>query len=183
MVGETADRVDGLLGRSCRYQELFAGKVFLEGGFLQDIFQKGFRLRHFSGSGVPACQVATGRCDHLISVGLQLPDIVLYHGILIHGGIHGRCKDFLTPAGHYRSGEHIVRKAVGQLSDHVCTGRCDHHNICLLGNGYVLYLELKVPVKGIHQAFIPGQCFKCDRIDKVRCILCHQYMDICMKLM
>ena len=63
--------------------------------------------------------------------------------------------DLLTPAGHYRSGEHIVRKAVGQLSDHVCTGWCDHHNICLLGNGYMLYLELKVPVKGIHQAFIP----------------------------
>ena len=90
MVGETADRVDGLLGRSGRYQELFAGKVFLEGSFLQDIFQKSFRFRHFSGSGISACQVAAGRCDHLISVVFQLPDIVLYHGILIHGGIHSR---------------------------------------------------------------------------------------------
>ena len=79
---------------------------------------------------------------------------------------------FLTSAGDYRSGEHIVRKAVGQLS----RSRL-HWPVRSITTSAALAREtcstwkLKVPVKGIHQAFIPGQCFKCDRIDKVRCIL------------
>ena len=56
-VTSARDMFEAVTGLS-HEQELFAGKVFLEGGFLQDIFQKGFRLRHFSGSGVPACQIA-----------------------------------------------------------------------------------------------------------------------------
>ena len=47
----------------------------------------------------------------------------------------------------------------------------------------MFYLELKIPVKSIHQTFISGQCLKRDRIDKIRGILRHQHMDICMKLL
>ena len=67
-----------------------------------------------------------------------------------------------------------------QFTDHISTCRCDHHYICFLCNRYMLYLKLKIPVKGIHQTFISCESFKSDRIDKIRGILCHQHMNICM---
>ena len=42
----------------------------------------------------------------------------------------------------------------------------------------MLYLELEIPVKGIHQAFIPGKGLKGNGIDKVRGIPGHQHMNV-----
>ena len=43
------------------------------------------------------------------------------------------------------------------------------------------HIKLEIPVKGIHQALVPGQCFKGNGVDKVCGVLRHQHMDIRMK--
>ena len=54
---------------------------------------------------------------------------------------------------------------------------------CTIGffrQSHMLHTVLKIPVKRINQTFISRQRLKRDRIDKVRGILCHQHMNICM---
>lgn len=66
--------------------------------------------------------------------------------------------------------------------DHIRTCRCEHDNICLFRQRYMLHTILKIPVKRINQTFISRQRLKRDRIDKVRGILRHQHMHICVQL-
>ena len=47
----------------------------------------------------------------------------------------------------------------------------------------MLHTILKIPVKRINQTFISRQRLKRDRIDKVRGILRHQHMHICVQLL
>ena len=84
--------------------------------------------------------------------------------------------------GHNRSGKHIVRDSMGQLADHIRTCRRDHHCIRLLGNGHMLYLELKIPVKGIYQAFISRKGLKGDGINEIHRVFCHKHVYLRMKL-
>ena len=62
---------------------------------------------------------------------------------------------------------------MSQLAYHIGTCRCDHHNVSLFRNGHMLYLELEIPVKGIHKAFIPGKCLKSNGINKISGISGH----------
>ena len=72
---------------------------------------------------------------------------------------------------------------MGNLSDYIGADRRDHHHVCLLGQRNMLHTVLKIPVKSINQALISRKCFKCNGIDKIDRILCHQDMNICMKLL
>ena len=46
----------------------------------------------------------------------------------------------------------------------------------------MFHIILKIPVKCIDNAFVVGQCLEGNRVNKVRRILCHQYMHIAVKL-
>ena len=43
------------------------------------------------------------------------------------------------------------------------------------------HMKLKIPVKGIHQAFVAGQRLKSDGRNKMRGVLRHDHMYICMQ--
>lgn len=52
------------------------------------------------------------------------------------------------------------------LPDHIRTCRCEHDNICLFRQRYMLHTILKIPVKRINQTFISRQRLKRDRLIK-----------------
>ena len=43
------------------------------------------------------------------------------------------------------------------------------------------HMKLKIPVKGIHQTFVAGQRLKSDGRNKMRGVLRHDHMYICMQ--
>ena len=110
---------------------------------------------------------------------LQNLKVILNYRILKHICIHGRGNEFLAFACHDRGSKHIICNSMSQFANHIGACRCDHYDICFLCDRYMLYLELEIPVKGIYQAFIACESLKSDRIDKVRRIFCHKYMNIC----
>ena len=71
---------------------------------------------------------------------------------------------------------------MGYLGDHIGRSRCDHKNIRLLCQRYMFHLELKIPVKGVHQALRSRQGFKRRRGNKIGSILCHDHAHIRMLL-
>ena len=156
MISQTANRIYRLLRWPGSDEHFFAEKIFLKSNFFQDIFQKSLRFRHFSCACISAGKITTGRSNHFISIGNKFPDIILYNRIFIHGSIHGRRKNLLAPAGHNRCRKHIIGKAIGNFPNYIGTGRCNHYHICFLCNGNMLYLELKIPVKSVHQTFVSG---------------------------
>ena len=62
---------------------------------------------------------------------------------------------------------------MGHLRDDIGRSRSNHENISLLGQGHMLHLKLKVPVKGVNQALLSGKGFKGRWGDEICCILCH----------
>ena len=46
----------------------------------------------------------------------------------------------------------------------------------------MLYAEFKIPVKGVYQTFMAGQCLKGNGIDKIHSIFRHKHMDACSLL-
>ena len=71
MVGNIADRINGLLGRTSCDKQLQPFHILLAGALSHNIGQKSLRLRHFAGSCVAAGKIAHCRIDHFISVMLQ----------------------------------------------------------------------------------------------------------------
>ena len=112
---------------------------------------------------------------------LQSFYIILHNGVFKHLGIHGRRQDLFAFTRHHRSCQHIVRDTMSDFSDHIGGSRSDHHYICHLRQGNVFYTELKIPIKSIHQTFIPRKRLKCDGIDKIRGIFRHQHLYVRMK--
>ena len=53
-----------------------------------------------------------------------------------------------------RGRQHIVRKTMGQLRDHICGSRGNEDNVRRLRKGNMFNGKLKVPVKRIHQMCI-----------------------------
>ena len=53
----------------------------------------------------------------------------------------------------------IYQKNMESGNDVGGSGR-DHYHVRLFGKGDMLYLELEIPVKGIHQTFVSRQFFK-----------------------
>ena len=112
----------------------------------------------------------------------KLVQIVLNDRIDKHIRVHGRDDDFLASAGHHRRREHIVCNAICDLSDHISTGRRDHHHVRKLSKGHVLHTVLKIPVKCINQTLIAGESLKRNRMNEILRILSHQYMDVRLQL-
>ena len=146
------------------------------------MLQQHLRFRHFSGSRIFACQISHCRLDHLHSVMLQDSKIILHDRIFIHSGIHGRSHKNRTLAGKRSCRQHIICNSVRKLCDHIGTGRRNHQKICLLCQSHMFYIKLKIAVKRIDQTLMGCQSLKRDRIDKIFCILGHQYMYICLLL-
>ena len=67
---------------------------------------------------------------------------------------------------------------MGQLCDHIGRGRSHQHHIRQLCQGNVLHGKLKIPVKGVHQALVPGQRLKGNGIDEIGGVFCHDHMDV-----
>ena len=177
MIGNIAHGVDGFLRGACRDQHMKAGHILFAGQFLVDVFQNDFRVREFPCARVPTGEIAGARLDDRKPIFAQDVQVVLRDGIFVHPGVHGRGNQLFALACQHGCGEHIVRQAMRHFRDHVGGCRCDQAEICGLCERDVLHLKLKIAVKGIHQAFISGQAFKSDGIDKVCGVLCHQDMD------
>ena len=47
----------------------------------------------------------------------------------------------------------------------------------------MLHAEFKIPVKGVHQTLIAGQCLEGNGIDKIGGIFGHQHMDIAVQFL
>ena len=178
MVGDVAHRVDGLLGGPGGDQHLQALHILFQGQVPQDVLEHHLRLHHLAHTAVTAGQMAAHRLDQLHAVVLQLFQIVLHDGVFVHLGVHGRSHQLFALAGQQSGGEHIVRQTIGQLTDHVGGGGGHQGDVRLLGHRHMLHIELKVPVKGIHQAFVAGEGLEGDGVDKVGGVLGHQHLNV-----
>ena len=182
MVGDEAHGVDGFAGGSGCDQDALARQVLGEGPLLQDILQKGLRLRHLACAGVAAGEVAVGGLDDLIAEPLELGEVVLDDGVFKHLGIHGGGDDLVALAGHDRGGQHIVRQTVCDLADDIGGGRSHQHHIGPLGQSHMLHRILEIPVEGVHQTLVARQGLKGDGIDEIGGIPGHEHLHIRMKL-
>ena len=104
--------------------------------------------------------------------------IVLRHGIFIHARIHGRRDHFRAAARQHRRGKHIVRQTIGELCNDIGGGRRDQDQIRLLCQRNVFDVVLKVAVKGIYHAFLPGNPFKSNRGNEFCPVFTQKYVYI-----
>ena len=75
---------------------------------------------------------------------------------------------------------HLAAVFACNFSNHIGRCRCNQYNIRLFGQCYVFHTILKITIKGINQALVPGQCFEGNGIDKVGSIFCHQHCNVSM---
>ena len=142
------------------------------------ILEENFRFGHLAGAYISAGQPPAGGSGDGKAVSLQCGKIVLGDGVLVHFGIHCRRYDLGCFAGQDGGGQHVVRNAVGQLGDHIGGSRSHQDGVRRLGQGNVLHLEFKIPVKGIGDTFVPGKGLEGDGVDKVHGVLRHDHPDV-----
>ena len=104
--------------------------------------------------------------------------IILRNRIPVHSCIHSRRENFRALAGKQRGGQHIIRNSVGGFGNYICGGRRHQKHVCLPCQRDMLHTVLKIPVKGIHQAFISRQLLKGNGIDKIRGVFRHNHGDV-----
>ncbi len=183
MVRQTAHRVQCLLRRPGGHQDLLPRQVLRAGDLLENVVQKHLRLRHLARPHVAAGQVTYNRVDHMHTIGCAYPQVILGDRIFIHLGIHGRRDVFRALAGQKCGREHIVGQPVGHLGDHIGRGRRQHEDIGPFRQGHMLDAELEIPVKGVHQALIAGQCLKCHRRDEPRRVFGQDHLHVGAQLL
>ena len=122
------------------------------------------------------------RSDNLIAERGQPLQIVLHNGVVVHIVVHGRAYKLFAGAGHDGGGEHIVRNAPGELTNHIGRGGSHHHQICLLGKGHVLYAVLKVPIEGVNEALGTGEGLEGDGVNEVGGVFRHEHLHMAVKL-
>ena len=175
-------RVYAFLCRTCGDNHFHAGKVFFMRDFTQDMPHQNVLRGHFSIPDIPTGKQSLFGRNHRKAIALQLFQIILQNGVMIHIGIHGRRNDFLTGARHSRCRQHIIRNAVCQLANHICGSRRNQKHIRLFRDGNMCHMELEIAVEGIYHTFIAGQCFKGNRRNKLAGIFRHDHMHIRMQL-
>ena len=150
--------------------------------FTQDMPHQNVLRGHFSIPDIPTGKQSLFGRNHRKAIALQLFQIILQNGVMIHIGIHGRRNDFLTGARHSRCRQHIIRNAVCQLANHICGSRRNQKHIRLFRDGNMCHMELEIAVEGIYHTFIASQCFKGNRRNKLAGIFRHDHMHIRMQL-
>ena len=175
-------RINLLLCRSCCDHHFLSNHVLFAGKIFHNIRKQCFRLRHLSGSGIPAGKITTRRINDMKPIMLQLFDVILYDRIFKHIGIHGRGNILRAFCRQNRSCQHIICDSVCHLADHIGRSRCYHKNIRPFCQCHMLDIELEIPVKRIDQTLVACERLKRDRINKIGCIFRHDHMHIRMLL-
>ena len=183
--GMVCDEPYGIDGFPCgtgSYKDLLSCEVFGKCDLFQNVLEENRLLWHSAVTGITVGQHTPVRCDDFVAKSLQLCEVVLYDGVVVHIVIHGRGDDLFTGASHHRGGQHIIRNAVGDFSDHIGRSGGDHDHISPLGEGDMFHAVLEVPVKGVDQTLVAGERFEGNGIDELGGILGHQYLDITVEL-
>ena len=123
-----------------------------------------------------------GLDELILSQILELLHIALYDGVGIHGVIHSRSNNHRRMGRHYRGGEHIVRNAICNLTDHIgCAGR-NQETIRLPRQRNVLYAPHSRLLEHISGDNVPGQGPNGLLRDKSFRVFCHNDVHICMEI-
>ena len=171
VVGEIPHRVQGLLGGARRHGDVEPGHVLGPGNYPENFLHQILRLRELAAAHILTGQHPHGGLEDAEAIAAQGLQIFLGGGVFQHGGIHGRGHQLGAPGSQHRGGEHVVGQTVGQLGNHVGSGRGNENHVCRLGQGHMGHVILKIPVEGVHNAAVVGQGFKGQGRDEVGGIL------------
>ena len=89
--------------------------------------------------------------------------IALGHRVQVHAGVHRGRDQLPAGAGKKGGGQHVIRQPERELCHDVGGRRRDDEQVGLLRQRNMLDIPLKVPVKGVDDAFVAGQRFKGQR--------------------
>ena len=178
VVGEEAHRVQGLLGGAGGHRHPHPLEGLGPGQLPGDVIQEDLRLGHLSAAHRLAGQQAAVRRDDLKAVALQGLQVVLGDGVFQHGGVHGWGHQLLALGRQDHGGEHVVCNAVGQLGDDIRRGRGNEDQVRCRGQGDVMDVVGKVPVKSVHHAAVVGEGLEGQGGDELRGIPGHHHVDL-----
>ena len=182
MVGQIADRVERLAGRTRCNQYLFARHRLGTKDVLENMGNQQLFIRQLACAHILAGEHSNCRLDDLKAVALQGGKVVLGDRIVEHIGVHCRRHQFRTVAGKHGGREHIVRKPVRHLCNDVGSGRRYQHKVSPLCQRHMLDTVLKVAVKGVDHAAAVAQCLKGERGDELSGIFCHNDLHVTVHL-
>ena len=182
VIGDKAHRIKALARGSCCDQHAFACQILWLGNLAEDIVEQGLLGGQLAGADSTAGEHAVvGRYDGHAAAREDL-EVVLHRRILKHVYIHRRRDQHRRLYGKKHSAEHVVGDAVRELSDDICRGRRYQHDVGTFRQGDVLDLTDVMAVKGLGVTAAFGERFKGDGRDKLRRVLCHHDLHMCVEL-
>ncbi len=129
-VADEAHRIDRLARRTGGHQHPLVFKIL--GCQTADQSVKDLRrFRQTARADRAAGQIPCPRLHNAVAVASQDIEVPLNRATAVHVGVHGRAKNYRRGHHHHHGGEGVVGNAVGQLTDQVGRGRCNHDGIGL----------------------------------------------------
>ena len=108
--------------------------------------------------------------------------IALHNGVCEHIHVHRGRNDNRAFHGEICCAEHIVGNSVSHLRDDIRRCGRNEHNVSLVSNRNVRYVEHEIAVEGVGHALVFCEGLEGDGIYKIGRVLCHNDVDVGMEL-
>ena len=156
VIGEKPHWVHRFPGCSGGNQNFLSRQILGGQGFFHPAVQ-GFGFRQTAFPGLPAGQQPFFRRNHLHTPLLQSGKVLLGGRVAVHMDVHGGAHQHRGGGSQQYAAEQIVRQTIGHLSQEIGGGRCNQHDIRLLGQPDMGHFFRGLTVKQLGIAPLLGQ--------------------------